>query len=181
MKNLFLLAITIWSISSCTNNLSHTSAKNQARDSTIEEMELAEKKAKEESHWMYNKKKDDMTSETKYSAVLISDVILPTDSTEEGGSGVLMLMLDGKKTDVLLHTLEKDFASTADGFVIKVKFDNDKPTDFNCLEAHSPDYLIIEKSDAFLKRLKSAKKVLIQAEEINLMHFNSTGLKWIIN
>lgn len=174
MKNLFLLLIAIWSISSCTNNSSQKSVKNEVRDSTVKEMELAEKKAKEESHWMYNKKKDEMTSEIKYSAVLISDVVLPTDSTQEGGNGVLMLMLDGKKTDVVLHALAKDF----NGNTIKVKFDNDKPIDFNCLEAQSPGYLIVEKSKLFLGKLKRAKKVLIKAEDLNLMKFNTTGLKW---
>jgi len=177
MKKILTLLLSA-GLFSCTSNSSQTSTVNKQRDSTAEEINLAEKKAKEESHWIYDKKKDEMTSEVNNSAVLISDVVLPTDSTEEGGNGVIMLMQDGKKTNVVLKALAKDFISNSDGITVKVKFDNEKPTDYICLESQSPDYIFIEKASIFLNKLKTAKKVLIKAEGLNLMKFNATGLKW---
>lgn len=86
--------------------------------------------------------------------------------------------------DIYIHISKGQFNCGVYGENIKVRFDDDKPITFNCIEPsdHSSDLLFIQNYKKFITRLKTASTIKIAVEFFNegtrTFTFNTQGLDW---
>jgi len=176
--SLFLFVISIYSCSQQKNtkndqvSTTSQSSKKSYDDNTADPYY--------QIHWKFSKTVDPVTSEKTNTAIVISDVLLATDTTAEGGNAALIIRKTGKETTIVLHNLNGDFTINSDG--VKTKFNSEKPLTFNCSRAETHNDMFIEKTDQFIEKLKTSKVLLLQAELEDkgktTFKFTTTGFKW---
>ncbi|WP_345954115.1 hypothetical protein [Mucilaginibacter sp. PAMB04168] len=135
--------------------------------------------------WNYTNEVDKMTSKKKYFASIDSDNQLDFEFPYDGGSTASILVRkQDNSNEVLLSVSKGQFIVGIDGGTVKVRFDDNKAMTFPCSEpsSGSSDLIFIGNEKKFIKNLKTAKKLLIQAEfyEAGLkeMEFSTAGFKW---
>ena len=154
--------------------------------STIATTSKMNEKPEITSNWRYDESTDNMTSKTVYLAHCISENELDFKFPYSGGvQGKLNLRLKNGESDVYLNISKGQFMpSIMQEKSIRVRFDNDNPMSFTYSSASdgSPDIIFLNSVQKFIKRLKSANKVLIEAEYFNegnrQFEFNVSNLKW---
>jgi hypothetical protein len=126
-----------------------------------------------------------MTSAKNYFATVESTNTIDFEFPYDGGSTGSITVRNMEKTnDVLIGISKGQFNLHSDGITIKARFDDKKPMTFTCLEpsSGSSETLFIENTKKFITQLKSAKKVIIQAEFYDSgpreMEFDTKDLKW---
>ena len=99
----------------------------------------------------------------------------------DGGSYVdLMIRYKNNSNEIMLSINKGQFI----GESIHVKFDNDKQEEYSLSKTTdgSSDVVFLESSKKFINRLKTAKKLMIQAEFFqegqNIIEFDVEGFKW---
>jgi hypothetical protein len=135
--------------------------------------------------WSYTEEVDKMTSAKNYFAAIDAKDLLQFDSPYEGGStATLDIRNMGKKNEAMLEISKGQFNSSVDGTTIKIRFDDEQPTTFSANEPSdgSTTVLFIGSPGKLIKKLKTAQKVIIQAEfyesGLRTMEFNVKGFKW---
>ncbi|MFD0794752.1 hypothetical protein ACFQZX_14090 [Mucilaginibacter litoreus] len=139
--------------------------KNTAKDST------GQFSLSEEKKWEYNTDVDEMTSEKKYSATLDSDdklrlpyafnhPVFPQIGIDKDGTRVWVAA-----PAIASHIYDGIFDSDDNEASIEAKFDDEKAITFKGYTPQGDDkyYIIINKSDFFISKLKKAKKLKVRA------------------
>lgn len=148
----------------------------------------AEKKSDAESSsvWKYESDTDKMTSKLKYFASVNSTNKLNFASPYEGGSTATVTLRgqDGKNEVILTIDKGQFICHETDGCPVKVRFDKDAAISFSGGEPTDggSTTLFIDPGSKFIKHIKKAKKMIVQAEfyqeGVRDMEFNVDGLKW---
>jgi len=187
MKRVFTLLLAAGLFSSCGSSPSSNSSSGTTKTDTTKEGILAEtsEPTKAESKWQYQEKADKMSSGKKYYASIDSDNSIDFEFPYDGGStGSITVRNTDNKNEVLIGISKGQFNSGVDGTTIKVRFDDKKAITFDCGEPSdgSSDVLFIESPKKFITMLKTAKKVIIQAEfydsGLKEMEFDTKDFKW---
>ncbi|HVW95398.1 MAG TPA: hypothetical protein VHA56_05490 [Mucilaginibacter sp.] len=135
--------------------------------------------------WEYTQEEDKMTSKTKYFASINANNLLYFPFPYDGGQTASLLIrnLDGKN-GALLSVSKGQFISHVDDGSVDIRFDDAQPVTFSTSEPSdgSTDVLFIDNAAKLIKKLKSAKKVIIQAEfyesGLKTMEFDTQGFTW---
>ena len=136
------------------------------------------------SKWDYRQEKDKMTSTITHSAQVQANELVHLDAPYDGGITATIVIRKGKRLDVYLYLSDGQFNTHFNGTPILVKFDDGKPTSWNCNSASdgSNNILFINGERSFIATLKKAKKVMIEAEFFHngnkIMEFDVAGLRW---
>jgi len=188
MKRVFTLLLVAGLFSSCgSSESSNSSSDSTNTDTSAKESTSADKgePAKAESKWQYSEEIDKMTSAKNYFATIESNNTIDFEFPYDGGSTGSITVRNMEKTnDVLIGISKGQFNSHSDGITVKARFDDKKPMTFTCLEpsSGSSETLFIENTKKFITQMKSAKKVIIQAEFYDSgpreMEFDTKDLKW---
>lgn len=140
---------------------------------------------KEESNWNYQEGEDKMTSEKIYFASIESKELLQFQFPFDGGvTATLTIRNKDKKNDVYLKVEKGQFNCTIEGMNIKIRFDDEQPITFNCVEPSdgSMDKIFIHNTSMLISKLKKTKQIIIQAEFYNeglkQMTFNVLDFQW---
>jgi len=187
MKKIFYL-LTILCIISCTgNNSSHQNTDSLARDTVVKVDTGKIKQSTENStKWTFTEDEDKMTSKKKYYASIDANDELQLKFPYDGGSTPTLLIRykDGENNAILSVTKGQFISNVVDGESIKIRFDNDQPVSFNCSSPSdgSSNMLFINSTKKLMNKLKTSKKIIIQAEfydnGLQLMEFDVDGFKW---
>ncbi len=179
-KALFIVAA--FAFASCSSN----SKSTKTSDSTATKSETAPKEtvSKPATDWEYVTDTDKMTSKLRYFAKITATNRLQFESPYSGGStGAITLRNKDNKSEVIL-TIDKGLFLGGEDHPINVRFDSDAPVQFDANEPSDMNSttLFIDPSAKFIKRIKTAKKMIVQAEFYESgrqqMEFNVDGLKW---
>ncbi|RBL92413.1 hypothetical protein [Chitinophaga flava] len=162
-----------------------TKAVNDSTKVQVSGTDPKEGEAAVASAWRYSEDEDKMTSDKVYHAEVDANELLQFEFPYQGGStATLYLRNKNKKNNLLLMVSKGQFNSSFQGQNIKVRFDDDKPMTFGTSNANDGDtkVLFIDNVSKFIARMKTAKKVLIEAEfyrsGVRQMEFNVSGFNW---
>jgi hypothetical protein len=129
-------------------------------------------------NWKYSERTNEMTNKKSYYAETYSSIL------DDGTNTALTVRYLKDENDVLF-TIGKALFNTGIGdYEIQVKFDDGKIEKYRCDKAANNDFqtVFVHKANEFIKRLKSAKIVLIQCNIYQrgdmVFHFDLSGLKW---
>lgn len=147
--------------------------------------ENATENAKVEN-WKYSEDADKMEGTKQFYATNTSTNEIEFEFPYDGGSTFDILVRNlGKENEVVLTVSKGQFMTSIGGNEqLKVKFDDEKSVNFsyNSADDASMDVIFLNNSAKFLKKLKTAKKVMIECTFFNagskVIEFNVEGLKW---
>jgi hypothetical protein len=137
------------------------------------------------SNWSYSENKDEMRGTTTKYAQTDSENELDFGFPYGSSHGTLMLRKrpsDG--LNVILSIKGQFICNAFEGETVTVKFDSGPIEHFGCNETAdgSPGYLFIEASQKFVRKLRKAKKVIIEAQYFEhgrqQLTFDVAGLNW---
>lgn len=185
----FLPLITILGLFACSAPDSKTSTKDTvATDTTTKSTNSEETAVKPEeasSKWTFTEEEDKMTSKKSYFATIDANEELQFDFPYDGGSTASLLIRNKRgENNVMLQVSKGQFVAGVDGATLKIRMDNGPAQAYSASEASdgSSNVLFIESANKFIKKLKTAKKVLIEAEFYDagnrVMEFDVDGFKW---
>lgn len=185
---LFLLLSAAVTIASCDSNQTGSKATDSLNkgDTTAKKGEETKPEVDSTKIWKYTTEVDKMTSKKNYYAAIGSTNQLEFAAPYDGGStAVITVRNQNKSNDVVLTISKGQFVcSTGDGCTIKVRFDSDPAISFQAdgPSDGSSDVLFLKPVGKFIKNIKKAKKVIVQAEfyeeGLKEMEFSPDGLKW---
>lgn len=138
------------------------------------------------SNWRYDSDVDKMRGNTSYFADATSLNSANFQFPYQGESHLhIMLRNQGEGNDVMFSIDKGQFHCKYDGCEISVKFDNEAVRTYavNEADAGKNDVVFLASDkDAFIKKLKTSKKVIIEApffqEPRTQFDFDTAGLEW---
>ncbi len=162
--------------------ISSSEDKTDAKDGGTEN--VAENAKKE--NWKYSEEENKMEGTKEFYATNTSTNKIEFEFPYDGGSTFDLLVRNlGKENEVVLTVSKGQFMTSIGGSEnLKVKFDDEKPMNFsyNSADDASMDVVFLNNSAKFLKKLKTAKKVMIECTFFNagskVIEFDVEGLKW---
>ena len=135
--------------------------------------------------WTYSEEEDKMSSKKAFFAAIEAKELLDFDFPYNGGStATITVRNQGKGNEVVLEVSKGQFNSSVDGATVKIRFDGMPASSYRASEASdgSSNILFIENTAKLIKKMKAAKKMLVQAEFYDsgekVMEFNVEGFKW---
>lgn len=134
-------------------------------------------KAQVTSSWIYSDKIDEMSSKKVYYAEISN-----TDSDRY--TSRITLRNKNNSNDVLLYIKDAVINANVNGVNMRIKFDNETPSRYygSLADDGSYDVVFIHPTANFIKKVKKAKKIIIEIEiyngGTNVLHFDVDGLKW---
>lgn len=172
-----IISSILTSIFSCSDKTK--SAPNETSETTVE---VAEQPA---IKWEYINDVDKMTGlETKQAQIEANEQLQFEFPYDGGSTATLCIRKKGSQKDVMLAISKGQFITNVTGGQVMVKFDNDKPISFSTSQPsdYSSDMIFIGSESKFIKRLKSADRVIIETEFFNegtrQIEFDTKGLKF---
>ncbi len=137
------------------------------------------------SNWDYSNDEDKMGTRIK-TATSTAKEVLEFDFPYQGGSiAYFTIRRKGGQTDMYLRVSKGQFiANTYDESTCRIRFDQGKPVTFGILPAadYSSDIIFFESEQAILKRIRKAKKIVVEVEFYKegkrQIEFDVNGLKW---
>ena len=161
------------------NSTSSTSSTN-ATDT------IAEKPVETIPNWEYAEDEDKMTNEKRYFATCSSTNQLEFEFPYDGGSSFILTLRNmGKGNEIVLKVSKGQFMSSImSSEYCRVKFDEGETVNysFNSASDGSSDIIFFVNSNKFLTKLKTAKKLMIEAPFFNagrqVINFDVEGLTW---
>lgn len=153
---------------------SHDSLKVSKVDSVMDAIRV----------WQYKDQTDKLTGTTTHSALVVAKEFLDLKFPYNVKNNMVLLSLREKrgKTSVQLNVGSGQFNGGDDP--IKVRFDSSKVESYEIGKPDdgSSDALFIENNKKFIKELKNAHTLIIEAEFFEngnqIMEFNVSHLKW---
>lgn len=138
------------------------------------------------SNWSYTEDADKMTNEKRYFASCVSTNEIDFEFPYNGGSFFTLTVRQmGKGNEIVLQVSKGQFmTSISSSESIRAKFDDGQAFtfSFNSASDGSSDVIFIENSTKFLSKLKTAKKLLIEAPFYSAgrqhIEFDVAGLNW---
>jgi hypothetical protein len=183
MKKTLIVLVAV-ALASCGSN--DKSSKKSESTAAKSDSSVAAKPAetKPTTAWGYKTDTDKMTSKQRFFAEVVATNTLHFEAPYEGGSTATVVIRNiDKKSEVVL-TIDKGQFLGGDEHPINVRFDSDAPMQFRADEPSdgSSTVLFIAPPAKFISRIKTAKKMIVQAEfyesGAQTMEFNVADLKW---
>lgn len=139
----------------------------------------------ETTKWQFQEDIDKMTSKTVKYASIDANEELEFKFPYNGGSvaSLTVRKKDGSN-DIYLSVSKGQFNGTYDGGQVRIKFDDDQPKNFSFTAPSdsSTDLIFINSTKTIISKLKTTKKIIIEAEFFNegnrQMEFDVSGFKW---
>jgi len=139
-----------------------------------------------ESKWEYSQSRDQMSGKTIYFARLYSNDELNFKFPYSGQNRADLTLRrnEGGKTEVMFSIQRGQFMCHINGCAIRVRFDDGKISDFTATgtDDADPTVVFINNPARFIKELRGAKKLLIQAtyfqEGSQAVTFEPQNLRW---
>lgn len=173
------------------NDDSSQKEKQTAQTNDATEKNEVEKKTtltseKPKEIWNYLESSDQMTGEKSFFASTNSTNQLKFDFPYNGGSDFVLTVQKTKSgSEVYLKVSKGQFMSSYNGSeYCRVKFDDGETTNFKYVgpSDYSSDILFFQNVKGFLKKLKTAEKLMIEApfydEGRQIIYFDVKGLLW---
>jgi len=137
-------------------------------------------------NWTYSEDADKMEGTKRYFASCVSTNEIEFEFPYNGGSYFTLTVRNmGKGNEIILQVSKGQFmTSIMSSEKCKVKFDDEKPVNFtyNSAADGSHDIIFFENSQKFLNKLKTSKKIMIEAQFFNagskVIEFDVEGLTW---
>ena len=188
MRNLlFLFAtiLTMFGFINCTGK-SSSQSKNDILDTVAVSSEKLVEEESDTDPWSYSEDTDKMTDTKTYFAANTSPDHLSFDFPYNEGANVETLILRKRRnsTDVIIQITQGQFQSGIYGGAVLTRFDDDKPQKYSYSTSSdgTSTVIFINQVEKFINRLKTSKKLLIEAEfyqEGNVqVSYDTEGLKW---
>jgi hypothetical protein len=161
-------------------------AVGSAVDSATKIVDAATKTVieKPKTNWIYSEDEDKMTNKmTKY-AIITADEELQFKFPYDGGSTATLQLRKKGGLDIILSVSKGQFTNSYSGGSVRVKFGDSpaKSYSISSSSSGSSDLIFINQTKDFVSRLKSANKIIIEAEfyqEGNkLITFQTAGFDW---
>jgi hypothetical protein len=136
------------------------------------------------ANWVYSQNEDKMTGKQDYFAEVSAKELLMFDFPYDGGSQARLIIRYTNKNEILLVISKGQFKTNYDGTSVRIRFDEEPPANYTCSEPsdRSSNVLFINSASKLIKKMKSAKTMLIEAEfyqEGNrIMEFDVSNLQW---
>ncbi|MFD0795316.1 hypothetical protein ACFQZX_16965 [Mucilaginibacter litoreus] len=137
------------------------------------------------SKWSYTEEEDKMTSKKKYFATIDANDLLQFDFPYDGGvTATLVVRHQGGENEVILQVSKGQFMTGVDGTTVKIRIDDSPAATYSASGPSdgSSEILFINNANKLIKKMKTAKKVLIQAEFYDsgnkIMEFDVDGFQW---
>jgi hypothetical protein len=136
--------------------------------------------------WSFSDEVDKMTNKTNYFAIINSENTVELSAPYNGGSisTFTFRKMDGK-LGALLRVNPSQFSHTdVYGGTVMIKFDDEagRKYSYGLPSDGSSDVIFIENSKLLLSKLKTSKKMLIEAEFYNngnkIIEFDVKGFEW---
>jgi hypothetical protein len=160
---------------------STTEVVNEEKQGLVE----TELPKKETTKWQFQEDVDKMTSKTVKYASIDANEELEFKFPYDGGSvASLTIRKKDGSNDIYLSVSKGQFNGTYDGGQVRIKFDEEQPKKFSFTAPsdNSSDVIFINSTKAIISKLKTSKKIIIEAEFFNegnrQMEFDVTGFKW---
>lgn len=160
-----------------------TATSEEQTENTAAVAPAEEKVFDDTPKWEYWEDEDKMTDKVRKGARIVSLNEYQFEFPYDGGSiGYIQFQKSGDNLDAIFGISKGQLMTHIDGDFIKVRFDKETPTSYAATSPTdmSSDYLYINKSVDFYKKLLSSKTVIIQAEFFNegvkTFEFNTEGL-----
>ena len=184
MKKIILTIPVLSLILSCDN--SPNSSKIPLDDSSKIQVQADTTKVLPQANWEYSQDTDKMTSHVSYYAQSISNNEIDFKPPYDGGSKFnLTVRKRNGENEVMLQVDKGQFMpNIADERMIKVKFDDGQPNEYSYNEASdgSSNIIFIESCQSLIKKLKTSKKLMIEAEFYEegrkVIEFDVSGFEW---
>jgi len=186
-----IVAMFIVRIISCSNNkLSDEGKKERLISDTIDTIKVfTDRKPVEElkppSPWTYHVSEDKMTSkQVRYASVSAPDKLMFEFPYNGGSTATLTLRKKSGATDIYMNISEGQFNNTYEGGFVRIRFDKNSPRRYSFSPAAdgSSDVIFLDATADLVKRLKKAKKIIIEAEFYNegtrQIEFDVKELNW---
>lgn len=160
---------------------STTEVVNEEKQGLVE----TELPKEETTKWQFQEDVDKMTSKTVKYASIDANEELEFKFPYDGGSvASLTIRKKDGSNDIYLSVSKGQFNGTYDGGQVRIKFDEEQPKKFSFTAPsdNSSDVIFINSTKAIISKLKTSKKIIIEAEFFNegnrQMEFDVTGFKW---
>lgn len=135
--------------------------------------------------WQFQEDVDKMTSKTVKYASIDANEELEFKFPYDGGSvASLTIRKKDGSNDIYLSVSKGQFNGTYDGGQVRIKFDEEQPKKFSFTAPsdNSSDVIFINSTKAIISKLKTSKKIIIEAEFFNegnrQIEFDVSGFKW---
>lgn len=190
MKSILQIS-SIWAVAltlsflmfSCGPTTSSSTESSESQEST----EVVEETPEEpKPNWFYEEREDKMTGAKKYYAICESTNQIDFDFPYNGGSTMgIQVRNMGQGNEVLITISKGQFMSNYDNSeFLRAKFDDEQPMNLSYSEPSdgSSDVIFISSANKFIAKLKTAKKLMLEAPFYNsgrqIGEFNLEGLEW---
>jgi len=186
MKSIFLSFISsaiLFTVTSCGSDQANASTPDKSVDKTES---LVSEPEKAPEAWRYNEEVDKMDNSTSYFAQTTSTNEIEFDFPYNGGSTFNLFVRNrDKKNEVFIIVDKGQFMGSISGDrTVRLKFDDEKP--FNVTYTGTTDassnVIFLGSLNKVLPKLKTAKKLMVEAEFFNsgnrVIEFNVDGLNW---
>jgi hypothetical protein len=158
---------------------STTSSNSTTETSTKESNEV-------KSNWSYSEDEDKMTNEKRFFASSVSTNEIEFEFPYNGGSNFTLTLRNmGKGNEIVLQVSKGQFMSgIMSSEHCRVKFDDGETVKYtyNSASDGSADVIFFDNSTKFLTKLKTAKKLMIEAPFFDagrqVINFEIEGLSW---
>jgi len=134
--------------------------------------------------WHYSQEEDKMAG-TMYFASVVANEEIQFQFPYNGGSTAKITIREKEgNTDIMLRVSKGQFLTHYDGTTCRIKFDDEQPKAYSLNEASSgsSDVVFIQSEAALIKKMKTAKVMLVEAEFYDhgkeTMEFQVEGLTW---
>lgn len=139
--------------------------------------------AEAEKNWYYNSKEDKMGATSKTATVFANEE-LQFQFPYSGGSIASFTIRKKNGTDMFLKVSKGQFMTNIDGGECRIRFDSDPPKTYTTSgsDDNSSDIIFFNSEQAILKRLKRAKKMVVEVsfyqEGSRQIEFDVHDLNW---
>jgi hypothetical protein len=145
-----------------------------------------EKVTAPKSKWEYGEDADKMSNQKRYFAFTTSTNKIEFEFPYNGGSSFQLVVRNmGQGNEVMLSVSKGQFmTSIMDSESLRLKFDEEAPfnVNYNSSADASTDAIFLRSSSKIISKLKSAKKLMIEAPFFNagrqIIYFDVEGLNW---
>ncbi len=145
-----------------------------------------EKEEEVKSNWEYSESVDEMTNEKRFFASCVSTNEIEFEFPYDGGSDFTLTLRNmGKGNEIVLRVSKGQFMpGILSSEYCRVKFDDGAPVKYtyNSAADGSGDVIFFDNSSKFFTKLKTAKKLMIEAPFFDagrqIIYFDVEGLIW---
>lgn len=161
-------------------------ASSSSDDSNSSSKSEESASSEDRPNWKYSEEEDVMTGEKRYFASSTSTNKIDFEFPYNGGSRFYLTVRNmGKSNEVILQVSKGQFMTSISGSQsCRVKFDDEQPLKFtyNSAADGSSEVIFFNNSKNFLTKLRTAKKVMIEAPFYSagnqIIYFDVEGLEW---